>query len=234
MLRASGKKQTVSGLDPGLAESGLCSWFVFHQNLNTPIFSSSLAGKKNWAQQRALHLPALTAPLSLLQSLGARRSRACFTRIICLVAGWLYFKSVPQRGKWMLVSNLLKLKKKDLALGNQFVTQQGIWWEPFVRNLRFFYGRCRDDCSHQDLTRLEGRSKWNALPICWRTWHCPLQLYETDFKITCWKRKGEYICLRVSPTCTSLVKSGHLSWKSFFFFPPKIRKFIFSPLFLGG
>lgn len=40
------KKQTISGLDPGLAESGLCFCFVFHQKLNTPIFFSSLAGKE--------------------------------------------------------------------------------------------------------------------------------------------------------------------------------------------
>lgn len=45
-LESQWKKQTISGLDPGLAESGLCFCLVFHQKLNTPIFSSSLAGKE--------------------------------------------------------------------------------------------------------------------------------------------------------------------------------------------
>lgn len=45
-LESQWKKQTISGLDLGLAESGLRFCFVFHQKLNTPIFSSSLAGKE--------------------------------------------------------------------------------------------------------------------------------------------------------------------------------------------
>lgn len=40
------KKQTVTGLDPGLAGAELCFYFAFHQTLNTPILSSFLVGNK--------------------------------------------------------------------------------------------------------------------------------------------------------------------------------------------
>lgn len=69
------KKQTVTGLDPGPVEAGLCFCFAFHQTLNTPIFSSALAGKKN-GFNKELFTHQLSVPLSLLQNLGASRSRA--------------------------------------------------------------------------------------------------------------------------------------------------------------
>lgn len=93
------KKQTIPGLDPGLAESGLCFCFVFHQKLNIPIFSSSLAGKEVELNKE---LSSPTSSYCLTESFtksGCQQEQGVFTRIICLVSGWLCIKSVPQHGK---------------------------------------------------------------------------------------------------------------------------------------
>lgn len=105
--------------------------FCFPPKTQYPYFLFFSCRVRNWALQSALHPPAFTVPLSLLQSLGASRNRAFFTKIICLVSVWLYIKSAPQHGKWVLISNLLTLKDK-----RPYPSRARLMVGRVVRNLR--------------------------------------------------------------------------------------------------
>lgn len=164
--------------------------FCFPPKTQHPYFLFFSCRERNLAQQRAPHPPALSVPLSLLQSLGASRSRACFSRDLF---AWSLDSCTPKLSHnmgseyWSLICS--HWIKKDPTLGNQFVAEQGLWWEQLWEISCSSVQGAGTAVAINTEQGLKADQNYNLFPMCGRTWHCPLQLYEADFKITCWKKK---------------------------------------------
>lgn len=78
----------------------------------------------------------------------------------------MYIKSVPQYGKWMLISNLLTLKKKDPARGNPFVAEQSLWWEQLWEISGSFMQGAGMALAMKTEQGLKGDQNDSAFPIC--------------------------------------------------------------------